>query len=867
MRTILAIALLMTLFCGATAMAQSKPGEGLVPFNLPWDDASGGVTNVAGWLDAPAGGRGFVESRNGHFYSGGRRVRLLGVNLCFGGCFPEHTSAERIAARLARFGVNAVRFHHMDNRTAPGGIFKKDMLTLDPAQLDKLDYLVAQLKARGIWTNFNLHVSREYPGVAKWKGMPSYHKGVDHFSARAIELQRQYARDLLTHRNPYTKTRYVDEPAVAIVEINNENGLIHEWLAGNLDAMPEPLAGELSARWNRWLAARYADDAALRTAWGAGASRLGEEMLANGDFAAGLDGWFVEQHAGAKVQATVERMAGPQRQPVARLRVETPGQEGWHVQFNRSGLKLAAESAYTLSFLARADRERTASVYVGMAHAPWRQFWNARLDLSEHWQRFDLVVAVGPAEPKGRVVFSGLNQRGATFELADVSLRPGGVVGLAEGEKPGNIPFFRLATLGRRTPTARRDWHAFLWDTERDYWVSMRRFLKDMGVRCPIVGTIVGCSTPTMMAEMDAVDTHAYWQHPRFPGRPWDPGNWHVINRSMVADPPGTIGRLALRRVAGKPHLVTEYNHSSPNDYSAEAPLLLAAYGALQDWDGLFLFSYSHRTDDWDAGTFRNFFDIDRPPAKMANLLPAAAMFLRGDVSPARQLVARDLSAERERELLRTQGRPWELVHLGQLGVPDHTPLIHRTAIRVGPCEAQSDAEAPNPLPGPIYKADTGQVIWTAVKGREVVTVNSPRTRGLLGFTDGGEFSLSGVKIEPARSRLGWSTILLTVGEGEGFKAPARILLVATGEVTNTAMGWKDAAKTTVGRDWGRAPTLVEPVAAAITLPAAADDVTVRALDERGQPGEAVKVEDAGGAARFHIGRPHKTLWYEIVIQ
>ena len=41
------------------------------------------------------------------------------------------------------------------------------------------------------------------------------------FDPRLIELQKEYARDLLTHRNPYTGLRYVDDPALALVEVCN----------------------------------------------------------------------------------------------------------------------------------------------------------------------------------------------------------------------------------------------------------------------------------------------------------------------------------------------------------------------------------------------------------------------------------------------------------------------------------------------------------------------------------------------------------------------------------------------------------------------------------------------------------------------
>src|ERR1700722_1591729 len=82
----------------------------LFPFVLPWDDAAGGVTNVSAWLDRPAGRLGPVVVKDGHLFTGEKRLRLLGVNLCFGASFPRKDDAAKVAARLAKFGVNAVRF-------------------------------------------------------------------------------------------------------------------------------------------------------------------------------------------------------------------------------------------------------------------------------------------------------------------------------------------------------------------------------------------------------------------------------------------------------------------------------------------------------------------------------------------------------------------------------------------------------------------------------------------------------------------------------------------------------------------------------------------------------------------------------------
>ena len=73
------------------------------------------------------------------------------------------------------------------------------------------------------------------------------------------------------------------------------------------------------------------------------------------------------------------------------------------------------------------------------------------------------------------------------------------------------------------TSTARHDFSDFLWDTEARYWWGMHRFLKnELGVKPLVAGTQMGWSPAHVQAALDYVDGHSYWQHPVFPGRPWD---------------------------------------------------------------------------------------------------------------------------------------------------------------------------------------------------------------------------------------------------------------------------------------------------------------------------------------------------------
>ena len=112
-----------------------------------------------------------------------------------------------------------------------------------------------------------------------------------------------------------------------------------------------------------------------------------------------------------------------------------------------------------------------------------------------------------------------------------------------------------------------------------------------------VSGTQLSYSPVHVQAGLDYIDAHAYWKHPHFPGRPWDPNNWYVENVAMVNSPGGTLTSLAARRVAGMAYTVSEYNHPAPNSYAAEGFPMIAALAAHQAWDGMFSFTYSHNTE------------------------------------------------------------------------------------------------------------------------------------------------------------------------------------------------------------------------------------------------------------------------------
>jgi len=233
-----------TTLCLCTVMVVAAIGAAaeepqLAPFPIDWRADAASPVDLSGLLDAPAGKDGFVRIAEGHLARpDGKRLRIWGVNVSAAAAVPSPQSARLVAARLARLGINGVRFHFFD-RPVPRGIIdntRNDTRAIDPEQLDRLDRFIAELKKRGIYTNLNLNVARGYKagdGVADHE-LLGFAKALTYFDPRLIELQKEYARLLLTHRNPYTGNEYRHEPAVAIVELVNENSLVEAWVNNRL---------------------------------------------------------------------------------------------------------------------------------------------------------------------------------------------------------------------------------------------------------------------------------------------------------------------------------------------------------------------------------------------------------------------------------------------------------------------------------------------------------------------------------------------------------------------------------------------------------------------------------------------------------
>ena len=266
---------IVLLFLFAISPASAQPAHNP---NSIFPDSS--TIDFRSTLDAPAGRRGFVTlAKDGRFRFGdGTRAKFWGVNVSSTRLDVPDKIIESVCETFARAGINMVRLEAIDNRNCLLG--KPNASTsrqFDTRYLDRVDKWIAALKSRGIYYYLDLLDFRTFKtddGVINADALDRGARPYAVFDRFLIDLQKEYAAALLTHRNPYTGLRLVDDPALALVEICNEHGMF--LYPEKLNALVEPYRTDIVNRWNAFLKNRYGTQDKLALSWGtvAGISAL-----------------------------------------------------------------------------------------------------------------------------------------------------------------------------------------------------------------------------------------------------------------------------------------------------------------------------------------------------------------------------------------------------------------------------------------------------------------------------------------------------------------------------------------------------------------------------------------------------------------
>ncbi|MBR4172104.1 MAG: hypothetical protein IKR48_10670, partial [Kiritimatiellae bacterium] len=722
---------LIQVFAIAAIAATTSVADEMFPFVISYDSPDN-VVNFSHLLEKPAGASGRIRVENGHFVNDKGRIRFNATNLTGPANFPTHEEAEKLAKRLARFGFNCVRLHYMDwdygNFKEPAqhaltAIEEKTKRNLDPVQLERLDYLIYQLKLQGIYVNINLHVARDLDELDGFHGAhPWANKGLDNFEPRMIELQKEYAKKLLQHVNPYTKLPYTTDPCVAMVEINNENAMRRKFSNG-FDQLGPKFQAEAMRQWNVWLKGKYKTDEALAEAWKGTAKPLGDELVTDGKFDVPItiDGkqWILQKGKSKVALATINGV----------LQITITESDGLFPKLLRP-VSLQNGEIYTLSFRLRKVKGN-GNDEIGYAVADGIKGWTdcgthgTLTNVGKEWQNLSVpFCATLPKSNRAQIQITRFKE--GVYELDDVSLRVGATEAISLGGKTlkdGTIPLFSSKKVSPEQ--VKTDHLAFIHDTELAYWKGFCDYLhQELGLLAPVSGTQLGYSFSDVQAALDYCDDHAYWLHPSPVSQKWMIGNDSMVNSL------GCANKLTERRktVPNKPYTVSEYNHPYPNFYGAEGQPFLRSYGAAYGWDGVFEYTYNHRNFfEPDHNTY--FFSIVARTDVLAHMPACAGIFLRQDV--------REI-ADPSQELWTGDGK--------------------------------------------VQTSQTGELIWNReIPGKAYFTVNTANTKLFTGFPENRMVKLGEMTLQIGKTTLGWATISLTTHKGQGFNATGSSLLVATG--------------------------------------------------------------------------------------
>ena len=190
-------------------------------------------------------------------------------------------STEAYVKQLRIQGYNMARFHYLDFSLMSGA---KKPLEFNKEMLDRVDYYIYCLKKNGIYLNLDAMCSRY--GFELGNTWIPDDSGRNYnfdlfFKKSARDNWYAGVKELLTHVNPYTKTRLVDDPVLAILNAKNEQefGLLRD------PHNPE----DLRPAWIEFLKKRYGTVEKYNAAWKTSAASWDDVKLYKNDISWGRD--------------------------------------------------------------------------------------------------------------------------------------------------------------------------------------------------------------------------------------------------------------------------------------------------------------------------------------------------------------------------------------------------------------------------------------------------------------------------------------------------------------------------------------------------------------------------------------------------
>ena len=266
----LKIRLFAWLFIIAFAVqAQAADTSDWFAYEIPDADKLEGTALDASYLlDAPAGKHGFLNrtEEDNFVFEDGTNMRFWGICLSDEDAIPEYEDSVLLAKRFSQLGYNLVRFISIENEIFSGRKIEGGR-EINEENMDKLCFLLSELKKRGIYYIFDLNSGYFYSSddnITDAENIPRSFGIYGYFDGNMINLQKKMIGRLFGYYNPYTAMRLADDPAMVFMNLRNETSLI---TAIESDMTSDYYNAQLREKFNTYLKEKYQTNENVKNAW------------------------------------------------------------------------------------------------------------------------------------------------------------------------------------------------------------------------------------------------------------------------------------------------------------------------------------------------------------------------------------------------------------------------------------------------------------------------------------------------------------------------------------------------------------------------------------------------------------------------
>ena len=435
-----------------------------------------------------------------------------------------------------------------------------------------------------------------------------------------------------------------------------------------------------------------------------------------------------------------------------------------------------------------------------------------------------------------------------------------------------NYEFIEAQKGSKGFPLFLADMATFLFEKQKEYYVKLKTKIRATGYKGLILSSNWQAGSGiTHYLNLYAdyltgmIDRHNYYGGGT--GHTLKPGKFN--NDSMLQKPGSGLLSTGMQQVSDRPFSFSEWLSIPPNEWRAEAAPIIAAYGmGLQGWDASF--SFNSETPDFTPTIqipnkiWPGVYNVMTP--SNLSLYPALArMIYRNDIKEGAVISTRFIdiknlntgklgfneTIEQQGDVKTFQGIvPTEALAAGKILVT-FTDQFKKTH--------DPDLSTFRDLKKKIIRSNTDQLLWD-YSDKGFITINSPGTKGVVGFSKEKEIVLDYISIKIKNT---FAIVLLTsLDKGKSIKESKHILVITLARAKNKGMKF-NSDKTKL-LEVGEAPILLEPVHVELTFK---DHKIIETtiLDHAGN-----RTDRRIKAHRNRVlldGNQYKTIYYEMTIK